>query len=530
MNKKLHLWLKEKRISVILLQRILKFLWSRGASMRNCNKKKKRRGLFILVLLAFMLLWSPFLGETGDSLLGVHTVQAATRHVTARYWSTDGRTSYTKLRTKVKYGGKITLPNVPSVNGYVNLGWSTEKNATKATYKAGKTLRLKKNMSLYAVRKKVGSYKVYFYTNAGKSSRAYKKLNKSVTRGAYLTLPALPAKSGYQAAGWTTVKGSSKVVYQAGQKIRVKKNTRLYAVYVSSVSVTLCKNDGTVYKTMSVAAGSRYVLPAVRNATGYTFMGWDTQPGKQLSPCYEAGESITVSRNMKLYAVVFNRSREEELSESELLASSGWRIGGGSGRGYSHVIFVGDSRTARMELTLKKQFGSDSNIMRDIDFVCQEGKGLDWLKQTGIQQIISLAESKYSVQRPTAVIFNLGVNDPGNMYEYVSYLQQIAGTLKQKNCKLFFMSVNPVNSRTIEYMGKNAIRKEEVIRRFNSVVSSGTSGNYTYIDAYSFLLQNGYSTDIGGAGSDYGVDDGLHYTTKTYKRIFKYCLDYLTVH
>ena len=128
------------------------------------------------------------------------------------------------------------------------------------------------------------------------------------------------------------------------------------------------------------------------------------------------------------------------------------------------------------------------------------------------------------------MIFNLGVNDPGNMYEYVSYLQQIAGTLKQKNCKLFFMSVNPVNSRTIEYMGKNAIRKEEVIRRFNSVVSSGTSGNYTYIDTYSFLLQNGYSTDIGGAGSDYGVDDGLHYTTKTYKRIFKYCLDYLTVH
>ena len=133
----------------------------------------------------------------------------------------------------------------------------------------------------------------------------YKKLNKSVTRGAYLTLPALPAKSGYQAAGWTTVKGSSKVVYQAGQKIRIKKNTRLYAVYVSSVSVTLCKNDGTVYKTMSVAAGSSYVLPAVRNATGYTFMGWDTQPGKQLSPCYEAGESITVSRNMAFEDIEF---------------------------------------------------------------------------------------------------------------------------------------------------------------------------------------------------------------------------------
>ena len=497
--------------------------------MRNCNKKKKRRGLFVLVLLAFMLLWSPISGKTGEPFSGVHTVQAATRHVTVRYWNTDGETSYTKLRTKVKYGGKITLPDVPSVTGYVNLGWSAEKNATKATYKAGKTMRLKKNMSLYAVRKKVGTCRVYFYTNAGKSSSAYKKLNKSVTRGSYLTLPAVPAKSGYQAAGWTTAKGSSKVVYQAGQKIRVKKNIRLYAVYVSSVSVILCKNDGTVYKTVDVAAGSSYTLPAVRNAAGYTFMGWDTQPWKQLSPRYEAGESIAVSRNMKLYAVVFNRSREEELSESELLASSGWRLGGGYGRGYSHVIFVGDSRTARMELTLKKQFGSDSNIMRDIDFVCQEGKGLDWLKQTGIQQIISLAESNYSVQRPTAVIFNLGVNDPGNMYEYVTYLQQIAGTLKQKNCKLFFMSVNPVNSRTIECLGRNAIRKEEVIRRFNSVVGSGISGNYAYIDTYSFLLQNGYSTDW-GSGVDTGVDDGLHYTTKTYKRIFKYCLDYLTVH
>ena len=51
-------------------------------------------------------------------------------------------------------------------------------------------------------------------------------------------------------------------------------------------------------------------------------------------------------------------------------------------------------------------------------------------------------------------------------------IRKIAESLQKKNCKLFFMSVNPVNSKTIEYLGKNAIRKEEVIRKFNSVVGS----------------------------------------------------------
>ena len=81
-----------------------------------------------------------------------------------------------------------------------------------------------------------------------------------------------------------------------------------------------------------------------------------------------------------------------------------------------------------------------------------------------MNSILSIAEENYSVLKPTAVIFNLGVNDPGNMYDYISYYQEIAESLQKKNCKLFFMSVNPVNSKTIEYLGKNAIRKEEVIR------------------------------------------------------------------
>ncbi len=61
--------------------------------------------------------------------------------------------------------------------------------------------------------------------------------------------------------------------------------------------------------------------------------------------------------------------------------------------------------------------------------------------------------------------------------------------------------------------------KEEVIRKFNSVVGSALGSTFEYIDTYSYLMENGYGTNISGTGVDLPDDDGLHYTTKTYKRI-----------
>lgn len=496
--------------------------------MRDKHKRKQR--IFWVLLLA-ALVWYGSLTGSGRSGGGTYNVQAATTNVVARFWNTNGRPVYNQLRIKTTAGKRIKLPSVPSVKGYRNLGWSTRKNTTKITYKAGQTITLKKNLSLYAVRKKVGTYTVAFYNSNGSSSTAFAKLKTTVTKNDYLTLPSVPAKSGYEVLGWSTSKNASRANYAVGKKIRIKKSQRLYAVYKKNATVTLCKNNGAVYKTISVRSGTSYKLPSVSNASGYTFMGWDYQPGKCVAPRYEAGESITVNGNVKLYAVVFNRSAEEELSSSDLLASSGWRMGNGStSRGYNHIIFVGDSRTVRMQLTLQRQFGTDSNVLRDIDFVCQEGQGLSWLKETGMNSILSKAQAYYSVQRPTAVIFNLGVNDPGQMYNYVTYLKQIAGELQKKNCKLFFMSVNPVNSKVIQVRGFNKLRTEEVVRKFNTVVSAGLNGTYTYIDTYSYLLNTGFGTNRGAGGADVTVDDGLHYTTKTYKRIFKYCLDYLSEH
>ena len=189
---------------------------------------------------------------------------------------------------------------------------------------------------------------------------------------------------------------------------------------------------------------------------------------------------------------------------------------------YSKVIFVGDSRTAGIQATLKKQMSS--SVTNGVSFVANPGKGLSWFRDTGYAQLIEEID-KTEGSKPIAVIFNLGVNDLGNAGNYVSYMTNIASTLKSKNCKLFYMSVNPINSIMITKAGRGA-RTEAQVREFNSKIRSGLSLYYKYIDMYSVLMKKGYGTNARYDGVDDG-DDGLHYTTKTFKRIYYYCITYL---
>ena len=102
--------------------------------------------------------------------------------------------------------------------------------------------------------------------------------------------------------------------------------------------------------------------------------------------------------------------------------------------------------------------------------------------------------------------------------DYAEYYNWIAPQLKSKGCELYFMSVNPVNRLMLSNAGR-ADRSEAAVRSFNQYMKANLSSAYTYIDMYSYLKSTGYSfaSDHYGTGT---VDDGLHYTTRTYKRIF----------
>ena len=449
--------------------------------MKNREKTGKafRIKWLLLALVAAALIFVP---------AASHKVSAAKLVYTVKFNNNSGTSkskTYTALTRNVTLNTTIKLPAVPKAVGYQNLGWTTQKGSSKVVYKAGASVKVRKDMTLYAVRRKSKYYTVNFYLGNGSTNSAYKKLQKKVEEGTYYTLPAVPSRSGYVNLGWSTAKnGKASTAKKAGTKIKISGNIRYYSV---------------------------------SNATGYTFMGWSKtrRTGSSTDPDYEAGELLKISKNTNLYATVFNRALEKDISSDEMARPA-------IGMMYSKVIFVGDSRTAGIQATLEKQMSS--SVTNGVSFVANPGKGLSWFRDTGYAQLIEEID-KTEGSKPIAVIFNLGVNDLGNAGNYVSYMTNIASTLKSKNCKLFYMSVNPINSTMITKMGRGA-RTEAQVREFNSKIRSGLSLDYKYIDMYSVLMKKGYGTNAHYDGVDDG-DDGLHYTTKTFKRIYYYCITYL---
>lgn len=124
------------------------------------------------------------------------------------------------------------------------------------------------------------------------------------------------------------------------------------------------------------------------------------------------------------------------------------------------------------------------------------------------------------------VIFNLGVNDlsshnfgngvdyKGEVNAYLAYMNTLAEEL-ESNCRLFYMSVNSVNT------AMKPTRKEAQLRYFNDRLQSGLNNGFQWIDTYKYLMENGYSTYNEFKGN---IDDGVQYSTRTYKRIYKYCI------
>ena len=418
--------------------------------------------------------------------------------------------TYADLKMYAAKNQTITLPELPNAKGYQNVGWTTAKGKTTPVYKAGSKVKVTKNMKFYTVRRKSNYYNVEFFYGNGKSNSAYKKLKKRVEEGTEIKLPLVPARNGYINKGWSTRKNP--VVATSRKTYTVRRNVKFYSVQVKAVKVTLYKESGDFYRSTTMAKGSVYTLPCVRNAAGYTFMGWSDKPKQSVNPQYEPEMEITVEEDMDLYAVVFRKSDEPDLPADKLPQWNNYK--------YKRVVFIGDSRTAYMENALKNAGARTEGI----EFISKVGGGLDWFKTVAYPKLYSIVKNETAsiLAKPTAVVINLGINDLENQNGYVLYMNSIAKELKKHNCELFFMSLNPVNRSMLKEAGKKD-RSEAKVRLFNNALRSALGAQYSYIDTYSKLKKEGYGFDSSSTGTG-GNDDGLHYTAKTYKRIFTYCM------
>lgn len=288
-------------------------------------------------------------------------------------------------------------------------------------------------------------------------------------------------------------------------------------------TISVYDKNGVEVQRIIKKKNASFVTPSRKNAGGKTFLGWSVSPSGK-SADYRAGQKIIVRRNMKLYPVYFNSIKESTVSWGSLPKLDLSK--------YKMVIFVGDSRTYRMGL----RFESDrsTEIITGVKFVGKGGAGLWWLKNIGYRELIktiNLCNRENKSKKEIAVVFNLGVNDlickNGKLVNteiitdrYASYMSKIKNSLIGKNCRLFYMSVNPTNCTMSKTKG---LRKAKEIEEFNILLKKKISGQYQWINCVDYLTRKGYAFDS-GIKRESGRDDGVHYTEATYQMIYRYCI------
>ena len=156
------------------------------------------------------------------------------------------------------------------------------------------------------------------------------------------------------------------------------------------------------------------------------------------------------------------------------------------------VIFVGDSRTVQMK---------DSVGLSAASFIAENSKGYTWFKDVALNQLDPM------VKPGVKIVINLGVNDPGNIDNYIALVNQKTFEWTAKGATVYYATVNPVS--------ENPYTSQTQVDYFNSKLVPGLVG-VNIIDTNSFLKLNGYT-----------LVDGLHYTEKTYKDIYNYILSRL---
>ena len=454
--------------------------------MKKYAAKSRNVGL-LLLFMAVLLVFG-----------GTRMVSADTTTYKVTYANAKGRSTgnYRKWSKTVNAGEQVQLPKI-SRKGY-EAKWVTTINGKKYKYSPGQKVTINRNtkfcLNLYKI------YTVRYYTANGK--KEYKKLRQTVSSGKRVKLPAGSSNATYQFMGWSTKVGGN-VAYKSGKYIRVKNNIKLYAVQKKVSGIVLCRNNGKIWKTVSASGTAKF--PEVAMTNGDMCLGWSRTKGKSTLSAsdFKAGDNIP-SGNRSYYMVVYKGSMDHAPS-SVTTASS-----------YDRIYFVGDSRMVDTKLAL------GGLVPSNVQFVAKGQQGLSWLKSTGYKELLR-AVSKQSRTARKAVVVNLGVNDLGNADAYVTYMQTIAKNLKRYNCKMYYLSVNPVNTAMIKKAGAGN-RTQAQVDAFNTKIyrslCSGRNRSFRYINTCTNLLKKGWISNRHNAG----IYDGLHYSNATYLKIFDYCM------
>jgi hypothetical protein len=165
-------------------------------------------------------------------------------------------------------------------------------------------------------------------------------------------------------------------------------------------------------------------------------------------------------------------------------------------RHFDHYVWAGDSRTVG--------FAACCGIAGK-SVLAKEGIGLNWCKEN--------INSLYSLEKCN-IIFNFGVNDLGNVYNYVDFYNNLPDEFLKKN-QVFIMSINPVDENIEKQKGYSVTNAS--IDNFNNILRDNLRKDIYFLDVNAYLKNIGISSW-----------DGLHYNASTYQDILNYTIKTIT--
>ena len=106
----------------------------------------------------------------------------------------------------------------------------------------------------------------------------------------------------YRFSGWNTSPDGTGTTYSAGQTISITSNVTLYAIWIAVYTISFNANGGSGSIASIETEGALTIPSNAFTLSGYAFNGWNTSPDGT-GTAYSAGQSITVTSDLTLYAV-----------------------------------------------------------------------------------------------------------------------------------------------------------------------------------------------------------------------------------
>ncbi len=291
----------------------------------------------------------------------------------------------------------------------------------------------------------------------------------------------------------------------------------------SNVRLRFYNASGELMQTYTVTKGDTFTIPWAANRKKGTFLGWSKTKNQTVDPDYTPDMVIRPESSMNFYMVLFPNSSVSSTYDEYSLLESLYTLP------YDRVYMIGDSRFVHMAQHITAALGKST--LSSITFISKGRMGLSWFNNTAKSTLVKKIKQQDSTA-PLAVVFNLGVNDLKHAKDstinvkalarkYASSLKNLCKLLKGCNVTFYLVSVNPFNAKTSAiYKEKSYFtRSFRQLRQFNALLKKNLEGRYTYIDTYSYLMKNGYSTCRNGK------DDGVHFCSETSLAIFAQILD-----